>query len=133
MGLDLMLRPIALGLISVATAVAIAQPAASHDVAMRASIQVQTAGGTTATYTHTNLPPNSRVTAVVIEAYYSTGELMSDGTIQIFAPGRPDVPWRTGRLNSQGRYQFVPDLSQRGRWTVRVESPGHSDFINLVL
>lgn len=112
---------------------AIVIPLSAHEVGMRATVEVQAAGGATAVYTEATLPANSQVTSILIQSYYSTGEPMSDGSISIYAPGSPDVPWRTGVLNREGRYLFTPDLSRRGRWTVRVEAPGHSNFINIVI
>ncbi|NJL37634.1 MAG: hypothetical protein HC840_17375 [Leptolyngbyaceae cyanobacterium RM2_2_4] len=103
----------------------------AHEVAVRANIQTRTANGV-ATYSENNLPRNAQVTAIEIVAYYSTGEPMADGQVRVYAPGDSE-PWRTGRCDRQGRYTFTPDLSRRGRWTVRVESEGHSNFINIVL
>jgi len=104
-----------------------------HEVGLSANIRAQTSSGEVATYTADNLPAGVQVTAIEIVGIYSTGEPMTDAQVRIFAPGEPSTPWQTGTLDNQGRYQFTPDLSKRGRWTVRVEATGHSSFINIVI
>lgn len=105
----------------------------AHEVGMRAEISVRSPSGSIVTHSESSLPQNANVTSVKITVRYSTGEPMANGRIQIFAPGNSSSPWQTGTLNNQGEYTFSPNLSQRGRWTVRVESEGHSNFVNLVI
>jgi nickel transport protein len=105
----------------------------AHEVGLRATVRVQASSGETVTYSSDNLPTGAQVTAVEIIAYYSTGEPMADCQIQVFAPDDRSAPWRTGRCDAQGNYRFAPDLSKRGRWTVRVESPGHRNFIDILI
>lgn len=105
----------------------------AHELSIRSQIQVRTASGEQVSYSAETLPSGANITAVTITAIYSTQEPMAYGTIQIYAPGSPDRPWRTDRLNENGEYRFSPDLNQRGRWTIRVEADGHSNFINLVI
>lgn len=105
----------------------------AHEVGLRADIQVRSPSRGTVTYAHANVPANAQVSAITVTAIYSTGEPMTNGQIFIFAPAASDKPWQTGRLNNQGMYRFAPDLSRRGRWTIRVESDGHTNFINIVL
>lgn len=114
-------------------AFALAGAALAHEVGLKANIQARKIGGGTITYNEGNLPRNAQVTLVQIVAYYSTGKAMSDCQVRVFAPGTPETPWRTGTCDRQGRYTFTPDLAKRGRWTVRVQSSGHSSFINIVL
>ncbi|MBE9181565.1 hypothetical protein IQ268_23665 [Oculatella sp. LEGE 06141] len=103
----------------------------AHEVGLNAIIQVQTASGETATYNATTLPRSATVTSVEVVAYYSTGEPMSDCQVTVLSPDDRSTPWRTGRCDRQGRYRFTPDVSKRGRWTVRVQSSGHSSFIDI--
>lgn len=107
--------------------------ALAHEVGLKANIQARTSGKATTIYNEGNLPRNAQVTSVEIVAYYSDGKAMSDCQVRVFAPGNPEKPWRTGTCDRQGRYTFTPDLAKRGRWTVRVQSTGHSSFINIVL
>lgn len=107
--------------------------ALSHEVGLRAIVQVRGVQGTSLTYSESTLPPNAQITSVEIIADYSTGEPMAGAQVLIFAPGNPNVPWRRGTSDRQGRYRFTPDLSKRGRWTIRVEDAGHSSFMNLMI
>lgn len=116
-----------------ALVVALAGPALAHEVGLRAIVQAQGARGERVTYRESTLPQNAQVTLVEIIADYSTGEPMAGAQVLIFAPGNPNVPWRRGTSDRQGRYRFTPDLSRRGRWTIRVEGAGHSSFINLII
>ncbi|WAL58346.1 carboxypeptidase-like regulatory domain-containing protein [Thermocoleostomius sinensis] len=104
----------------------------AHEVGLSANIRAQTLSGET-TYTADDLPTGAQITSIEIIGMYSTGEPMSGAQVNIFAPGNPSTPWQTGTLDAQGRYTFTPDLTQRGRWTVRVEQTGHSGFMNLVI
>lgn len=107
--------------------------ALAHEVGLSANIRAQTSSGETATYTADNVPAGAQVTAIEVVGVYSTGEPMSGAQVKIFAPGDPSTPWQTGTLDEQGRYTFTPDLSKRGRWTVRVEETEHSSFINIAI
>ncbi len=105
----------------------------AHEVGMRADVQARSASGARVTYSATTLPVNAQIISITITVIYSTREPMAHGRIQIYAPDRSDIPWRVGRLDAEGEYQFTPDLSRRGRWTIRVESEGHTNFMNLVI
>lgn len=111
----------------------LAAPALAHEVGLRAVVQARGARGESITYSESTLPQNAQITLVEIIADYSTGEPMAGAQVLIFAPGNPTVPWRRGTSDRQGRYRFTPDLSRRGRWTIRVEGAGHSSFMNLVI
>jgi nickel transport protein len=122
-----------LGLLTLFISIGVASAGFAHEVGLRANVRVQASSGESVTYTADDLPTGAQVTAVEIVAYYSTGEPMADCQVQVFAPGDRSSPWRTGQCDAQGNYRFTPDLSQRGRWTVRVESPGHSNFIDILI
>lgn len=105
----------------------------SHEVGLSATIQVQTASGEVVTYTADDLPVGAQIRAIAIVGVYSTGEPMAGAAVEIYAPGEPTTPWRSGTLDQQGRYTFTPDPANRGRWTIRVEAAGHRSFINVVI
>ncbi|NJR59507.1 MAG: hypothetical protein HC769_12040 [Cyanobacteria bacterium CRU_2_1] len=111
----------------------VAGTAIAHEVGLSANIQVRTSNGETSTHSAENLPDNVQVTSIEIVAIYSTGEPMSGAQISVYSPGDRSTPWRTGTLDAQGRYTFTPDLAQRGRWTVTVQSSGHSNFIDILI
>lgn len=118
-----------------ATAIALASPlaAGAHEVGIQADVEVRSASGGLTTYSPESIPSSAQITAVTVTVIYSTQEPMANGRIQIYAPGNSSTPWRTGRLDEDGRYRFSPDVSKRGRWTIRVQSEGHSNFMNLVI
>lgn len=126
------LHALYIGLISVTLPLLLTFTASAHEVSLQAEVSVQTSSGNN-TYSASNVPRSANIASVRVTARYSTGEAMAKGQIQIFAPGNSSIAWRTGVLNAQGEYTFSPDLSQRGRWTIRVESEGHTNFINLVI
>ncbi|MGF1517250.1 MAG: hypothetical protein ACFCVB_05520 [Nodosilinea sp.] len=114
----------------------------AHEVGMRAAVQVRAANGNTITYSESTLPANAQVTSVRVAVGYSTGEPMARGRIEIYAPDPPNArrhpnnpprPWQTGTLSARGEYTFRPDLSRRGRWTIRVEQNNHTNFILLII
>jgi hypothetical protein len=111
----------------------LAVPALPHEVGLRAIVQARGTRGESVTYSESTLPQNAQIIAVEIIADYSTGEPMAGAQVLIFAPGNPSVPWQRGTSDRQGRYRFTPDLSRRGRWTIRVEDAGHSSFMNLMI
>ncbi|MCW6038219.1 hypothetical protein K4A83_18355 [Spirulina subsalsa FACHB-351] len=122
-----------ISLLSLLIPLMITPKASAHEVGMRAAIQVRASNGSLITYSETTLPRNVQVTNITITVRYSTGEAMAHGRIKIFAPGDSVNPWKTGVLNAQGQYTFSPNLARRGRWTVYVESEGHSNFLNVLL
>ncbi|WP_017305067.1 carboxypeptidase regulatory-like domain-containing protein [Spirulina subsalsa] len=128
-----MINSVKIRLLSLLIALLIPLSASAHEVGMRAAIQVRTRNGNLVTYSDSTLPRNAQVTSITITVRYSTGEAMAHGRISIFAPGDSANPWRTGVLNAQGEYTFSPNLARRGRWTVYVESEGHSNFLTLLL
>ena len=121
------------GLLSFFIALILTSAVSAHEVGIEANIEVRSASGSVITYSQENLPNNAQITSVTVTVIYSTQEPMANGQIQIYAPGTSDTPWRTGRLDENGRYRFSPDLSRRGRWTIRVQSEGHTNFMNLVI
>lgn len=127
------LRSVWIGLVALATSLALTLAASAHDVGLRTEISVRSPNGRITTYSDTTLPRNAAITSIRVIVYYSTGEPMANGKIQIFAPGNLRTPWRTGTLTPQGDYRFSPDLSRRGRWTIQVQDDGHKNFIDVAI
>lgn len=126
-------RYLRVGLLAFIIALILTLAVGAHEVGMRADIEVRSASGSSITYSQENLPSNAQITSVTVTVIYSTREPMANGRIHIYAPGASDTPWRIGRLDEDGRYQFSPDLSRRGRWTIRVQSEGHTNLLNLMI
>lgn len=131
--MKLAVRYFRVGILAFVIALVLTLAASAHEVGMRADIEVRAAGGGSITYSQQSLPTNAQISSITITVIYSTGEPMANGRIQIYAPGTSDTPWRVGRLDTEGQYRFSPNLSRRGRWTIRVHSEGHSSFINLMI
>ncbi len=126
-------RYLRIGFLAFLIALMLTLAVSAHEVGIQADIEVRSASGHSITYSQETLPSEAQVTSVMVTVIYSTQEPMANGQIQIYAPGMPDTPWRTGQLDENGRYRFSPDLSRRGRWTIRVQSDGHTNFMNLVI
>lgn len=126
-------RYLRVGFLSFLIALILTLAVSAHEVGMQAAIEVRSTTGSSITYSQTNLPSNAQITSVTVTVIYSNREPMAYGRIQIYAPGSSDSPWRVGRLDENGRYRFSPDLSRRGRWTIRVQSEGHTSFMNLMI
>lgn len=110
-----------------------AEAGLSHGVNLAANIRASAASGETVTYTAENVPAGAQVNSIEIVATYTTGTPMSGARVQVFAPDDRATPWTVGSANAEGRFSFTPDLSKRGRWTVRVEEADHSNFIDIVI
>ena len=62
--------------------------------------------------------------AVVMEFYYSTGEMMAYQETRVFSPRDAKNPYQSGRTDEFGRYAFVPDSS--GEWkAIAQDIEGH--------
>jgi len=126
-------RHLRVGLLAFTIALVLSLAVGAHEVGLQADIEVRSSSNRSSTYSQENLPRNAQITSVMVTAIYSNQDPMANGRIQIYAPGTSDTPWLVGRLDENGRYRFSPDLSRRGRWTIRVQSDGHTNFINLVI
>lgn len=126
-------RHLQAGLLAFFIALILTGAMSAHEVGIQTEIEVRSTGGYVITYSRDNLPRNALITSVTVTVIYSTQEPMANGQIQIYAPGLSDTPWRTDRLDENGRYRFSPDLSKRGRWKIHVQSKGHSHFIDLMI
>jgi len=68
---------------------------------------------------------------VEILAAYDTGEPMAGAQVSVYAPDEPSTPWLTGVCDEDGRFDFVPDASKAGTWSVRVRLAGHGDIVHI--
>lgn len=73
---------------------------------------------------------NLEQTATVsLVARYDSGEPMANAQVTIYAPNDPATPWDTGTCDDAGTYQFAPDPTLVGTWTVQVRQAGHGETI----
>lgn len=72
---------------------------------------------------------------VTVEFATADGKPLADAEVRVFAPGKPTFPARTGRTDSNGKFEFPADEegfwtaearagSEIARATVRVGTPG---------
>jgi nickel transport protein len=88
--------------LAVAVALAVALPAAGHEVRHEVV----------------------RGRAVAVRAVYADGEPLAYAEYQVFAPSDPRVAFQKGRTDRAGWLAFVP--SERGSWRVQVaDATGH--------
>jgi nickel transport protein len=66
----------------------------------------------------------SKIGAVALEFYYSTGEAMAYQEARVYSPGGERTAYQSGRTDEFGRYSFVP--AAEGEWRVEVrDDEGH--------
>lgn len=66
----------------------------------------------------------SKLPAVPLEFFYSTGDTMSYLETKIFSPADEKFANQSGRTDATGRFAFVPDVA--GKWRVIVkDDEGH--------
>ncbi|MDR3354473.1 MAG: hypothetical protein LBO21_05500 [Synergistaceae bacterium] len=66
----------------------------------------------------------SKIDAVALEFYYSTGEAMAYQETKVYSPGGEGIAYQSGRTDEFGRYSFVP--ATEGEWRVEVkDDEGH--------
>lgn len=73
------------------------------------------------------------VEAIRIVAFYDTGEPMAQAQVIVYAPDAPASAWSRGVTDDEGRFDFVPDPSLPGRWSVQVRQAGHGAIAHVDL
>ena len=66
-----------------------------------------------------------------VQAVFDNGEPLKNGQVTVYSPDRPDTPWSQGMTDEQGRYQFMPDMSKAGEWTIRIREAGHGAIVTI--
>lgn len=70
--------------------------------------------------------------ALEVQSSYSTGEALTGAKVVVYAPNDPTRPWLEGKTDPEGRFQFQPDASLTGDWTVRIGELGdHGDLLSV--
>jgi nickel transport protein len=57
---------------------------------------------------------------VSVEFATADGKPLADAEVRVFAPGQPNIPARTGRTDSQGKFEFAAD--EDGFWTAEARA-----------
>ncbi len=71
----------------------------------------------------------SETVVVTITARYDSGTPMREAQVIVYTPTDPVNAWLTGTTDQAGMFQFVPDLTQAGRWEVVVRQAGHGGTV----
>jgi nickel transport protein len=66
-----------------------------------------------------------------IQAKFNTGEPYPFASVQVFAPKDDTHPWLESKADAQGRFEFIPDRSLKGDWTVKVGKSDHADILTI--
>ncbi|NDJ18390.1 DUF4198 domain-containing protein [Myxacorys almedinensis] len=72
-----------------------------------------------------------RQSQLEIRANFSDGEPYPFADVQIFAPSDKHHPWLESKADAQGRFEFMPDASLRGDWTVKIGKSDHKDILTV--
>ncbi len=65
--------------------------------------------------------------AITFTAKFSSGEPFKNGKVTIYEPGNMDEPWLVSQLDEKGEFEFLPDRSKQGEWTINIGEGGHWD------
>lgn len=66
-----------------------------------------------------------------IKATFDDGTELKNAQVIIFSPKDPKNPWGKGVTDDTGNYEFVPDTSIEGKWTIQIRQAGHGGVINI--
>lgn len=66
-------------------------------------------------------------TAIKFTAQFSSGEPFKNAKITIFAPDNEAEPWLVTQMDENGEFQFEPDQTKQGDWTINIGEGGHWD------
>lgn len=65
--------------------------------------------------------------AIKFTAKFSSGEPYPNAKVTIYAPDDQEKPWRVMQANEKGEFEFLPDRSKPGEWTVDIGEGSHWD------
>ncbi|PZD71028.1 hypothetical protein C1752_08470 [Acaryochloris thomasi RCC1774] len=65
--------------------------------------------------------------AIKFTAKFSSGEPYPNAKVTIYAPDDQEKPWRVMQANEEGEFEFQPDQSKPGEWTVDIGEGSHWD------
>lgn len=74
-----------------------------------------------------SLEADSSDSSIKFTSKFTTGEPFKNGKITIYAPGNDEKPWLVSEMNENGEFEFEPDRSIEGDWTIEIGEGGHWD------
>ncbi len=66
-----------------------------------------------------------------IQSTYSTGESLEGAPVAIYAPNDSTRPWKETVTDKDGKFEFNPDTSMPGNWTVKIGKGDHGDILTI--
>ncbi|MEM9136676.1 MAG: hypothetical protein AAGB01_04940 [Cyanobacteria bacterium P01_F01_bin.42] len=68
---------------------------------------------------------------LALDVTFSTGEPMAEAPVKIYSPDNLDTPWFEGKTDEDGKFNFQPDKSMEGEWTVEIGELSHADILSV--
>ena len=65
-----------------------------------------------------------------IQSTFSTGESLEGAPVSIYAPGVTQ-PWKEVITDKDGKFEFKPDASLPGNWTIKIGRGDHGDILTV--
>ncbi|MEO0378496.1 MAG: hypothetical protein AAF329_28650 [Cyanobacteria bacterium P01_A01_bin.17] len=65
--------------------------------------------------------------AITFTSQFTSGEPFKNAKITIYAPGNDEKPWLVSEMDENGEFEFEPDKSIEGDWTIEIGEGGHWD------
>jgi nickel transport protein len=62
-----------------------------------------------------------------VQGVFSTGEFYEGAPVVIYSPKDPKHPWLTGLADRDGKFDFHPDQSIAGNWSIEIGKGQHWD------
>jgi nickel transport protein len=66
-----------------------------------------------------------------IQSTYSTGESLEGAPVAIYAPNNFTLPWKETTTDKEGKFEFNPDPSIPGNWTIKIGEGDHGDILTI--
>jgi len=69
--------------------------------------------------------------SIELRSEFPNGEPLKGANVAIYAPNQPGRIWAKGVTNSEGRFDFAPDIAIQGDWEVQITRVGHADILTV--
>lgn len=75
--------------------------------------------------------PAETGTSIELQTGFFNGEPLKGASVAIYAPNQPGRIWAKGVTDSEGKFNFEPDMAIQGDWEVRITRAGHADILTV--
>ena len=69
--------------------------------------------------------------SIELHTGFLNGEPLKGADVAIYAPNNPTRIWAKGVTDSEGKFNFAPDITIRGDWEVQITREGHADVLTV--